>query len=415
MFRPLGVIRLGLMPTSTSIPVSARVRGFTYAIRNIVAEARKVEATGRKVRYLNIGDPIPFGFHTPPHLIAAVEKAMRDGHNGYTNSAGIEGARDAVAHEYTSRGMPISADRAIITSGTSEGIELTLGALADAGDEVLVPTPTYPLYTAVLSKLGARAVFYRTDPSNHWQPDLDDVKRLITPATRALVVIDPNNPTGAVYPEATRRALIDLADRANIVLMADEVYGDVAFDGPAPLYGSLAPDAPIISYSSLSKAYLAPGWRGGWMAVGRSPRLDEVLAAIKKLADGRLCSPGPMQFAVEAALRGDRSHQAAFVHDLRLRADLTMARLGASPHLRCVAPQAAFYVMPQVLLPPGKTDQDFVLGLLREAGILCVYGSGFGMPADQGFFRVVYLASPDDLNAIYDDLVQYVDHFVNQR
>ncbi len=402
------------MPTSTSIGVSARVRGFTYAIRNIVAEAKKVEATGRKVRYLNIGDPIPFGFHTPPHLIAAVEKAMRDGHNGYTSSAGVESARNAVANEYTSRGMPISADRAIITSGTSEGIELTLGALVDAGDEVLVPTPTYPLYTAVLSKLGARAVFYRTDPSNNWQPDLDDVRRLISPATRALVVIDPNNPTGAIYPEATRRALIELADQANIVLMADEVYGDLAFDGPAPLYGALAPDAPIISYSSLSKAYLAPGWRGGWMAVGRTERLNEVLAAIKKLADGRLCSPGPMQFAVEAALNGDRSHQASFVRELRVRADLTVSRLNASPHVRCVAPQAAFYVMPQVLLPQGKTDEDFVLGLLRNTGILCVYGSGFGMPADQGFFRIVYLASPDELSAIYDDLVQYVDHFVGQ-
>lgn len=399
------------MATSTSIRVSARVSGFTYAIRNIVAEAKKVEATGKKVRYLNIGDPIPFGFHTPPHLITAVERAMRDGHNGYTASAGIESARDAVAHEYTSRGMPISADRAVITSGTSEGIELTMGALVDAGDEVLVPTPTYPLYTAVLSKLGAKAVFYRTDPSNNWQPDLDDIKRLISPATRALVVIDPNNPTGAVYPHETRRALIEIADRANIVLLADEVYGDLGFDGPTPLYGSIDPDAPIISYSSLSKAYLAPGWRGGWMAVGRSKRMDDALAAIKKLADGRLCSPGPMQYAVEAALRGDRSHQSRFIHELRLRADLTVSRLSASPHLRCVAPQAAFYVMPQMLLPAGKTDEDFVLGLLRETGILVVYGSGFGCQADQGFFRIVYLASPDELSAIYDDLVAYAAHF----
>ncbi|MBP8274239.1 MAG: aminotransferase class I/II-fold pyridoxal phosphate-dependent enzyme, partial [Acidobacteria bacterium] len=400
------------MSTSTSIRVSGRVRGFTYAIRNIVAEAKKVEATGRKVRYLNIGDPIPFGFHTPPHLIAAVEKAMRDGHNGYTSSAGIEEARVAVANEYTSRGMPISPDRAIITSGTSEGIELTLGALVDAGDEVLVPTPTYPLYTAVLAKIGAKAVFYRTDPNNNWQPDLDDIKRLISPATRALVVIDPNNPTGAVYPEATRRALIEIADRANIVLLADEVYGDLAFDGPAPLYGALAPDAPIISYSSLSKAYLAPGWRGGWMGVGRTERLDDALAAIKKLADGRLCSPGPMQYAVAAALTGDRSHQASFVRELKLRADLTVSRLSASPDLKVVAPTAAFYVMPQVLLPPGRTDEDFVLGLLRETGILVVYGSGFNMPADQGFFRVVYLAAPDELSAIYDDLVAYARHFV---
>src|SRR5499427_5050057 len=153
------------MRTTAAIPVARRVSGFSYAIRNIVAEAKKVEAAGVRVRYLNIGDPIPFGFQTPPHLIEAVARAMRDGHNGYTASAGIEPARIAVAADCTRRGMPVPPDRVILTSGTSEGIELALGALADAGDEVLVPTPTYPLYTAVLGKLGARAVFYRTDPS----------------------------------------------------------------------------------------------------------------------------------------------------------------------------------------------------------------------------------------------------------
>jgi len=159
--------------------------------------------------------------------------------------------------------MPVGADRVILTAGTSEGIELALGAMADAGDEVLVPTPTYPLYTAVLAKLGAKAVYYRTDPDNGWQPDLDDFKRKIPPLTRALVVIDPNNPTGAVYPEATRRALIALAHSTGVPILADEVYGDLAFDGPSPLLGSLAPDAPILSFSSLSKAYVAPGWRAG--------------------------------------------------------------------------------------------------------------------------------------------------------
>src|SRR6187549_2947785 len=215
------------MPTGTSISPAARIRGFTYAIRNIVAEAKKVEAAGRKVRYLNIGDPIPFGFKTPPHLVEAVAKAMQDGHNGYASSAGIEPVREIVAAEYESRGMPVGADRVVLTSGTSEGIELALVALADAGDEVLVPTPTYPLYTAVLAKLGARAVYYRTDPSHWWLPDLDDIKRLMGPATRALVLIDPNNPTGAVYPEATRRALIDLANRSGVPILADEVYGDL--------------------------------------------------------------------------------------------------------------------------------------------------------------------------------------------
>jgi alanine-synthesizing transaminase len=402
------------MPSATTISPAARTRSFSYAIRNIVVEARKVEASGRKVRYLNIGDPIPFGFVTPPHLIEAVAKAMRDGHNGYTASAGIESARDAVAAEYVNRGVPMTPDRVILTSGTSEGIEIALGALADAGDEVLVPTPTYPLYTAVLGKLGARAVYYRTDPSNGWLPDLGDIKRLMGPATRALVLIDPNNPTGAVYPEATRRALIDLATRAGVPILADEVYSDLGFDGPTPLLGSLDPDAPILSFSSLSKAYLAPGWRAGWLTVGRSDRLNDVLAAIKKLADGRLCSPGPMQYAIHAALTGDRSHQRVFVQALRVRADLSVARLSAMPGVEVVAPKAAFYVMPKIHLPPGRTDEDFVLGLLRDTGILCVYGSGFGTQPDQGFLRIVFLASPSELGAIYDDFGAFTARFLSR-
>jgi alanine-synthesizing transaminase len=400
------------MSTGTGVRVSARISRFSYAIRNIVSEARKVEAAGRRVRYLNIGDPIPFGFKTPPHLVEAVSRAVRDGHNGYTPSVGIPSARDAVAAEYVRRGMPVTSDRVVLTSGTSEGIELAIGALADAGDEVLVPTPTYPLYTAVLGKIGARAVYYRTDPDNAWLPDLDDVRRLMSAATRAIVVIDPNNPTGAVYPPATRRALVDVAERWGVPILADEVYSELGYDGPVPLLGSLAPDAPIISFSSLSKAYLAPGWRAGWLAVGRSDRLDDVLAAIKKLADGRLCSPGPMQHAIEAALTGDRSHQATFIRDLRLRADLTTTRLGAVRGMSVVAPRAAFYAMPRVALPPGTTDQDYVLGLLRETGILCVYGSGFGLPADQGFLRVVFLASLDELSAIYDDMAAYTAAFL---
>ena len=401
------------MSSTTSVRVSSRVGGFSYAIRNIVAEARKVEASGRRVRYLNIGDPIQAGFETPAHLIEAVARAVRDGHNGYVPSAGIAPAREAVAAEHTRRGMPLDADRVVLTSGTSEGIELALSALVDAGDEVLVPTPTYPLYTAVLAKIGARAAYYRTDPAADWLPDLDDIRRRLTPSTRALVLIDPNNPTGAVYPEPLRRALIDLAERAGIPILADEVYSDVAFDGPTPLLGSLAPDAAIISFSSLSKAYLAPGWRAGWLAVGRSERLDDALAAIRKMADGRLCSPGPMQYAITAALTGDRSHQQTFVTALRARADVTTARLNAIDGMTCVRPRAAFYAMPQVALPRGRTDEEFILGLLRATGILCVYGAGFGMPAEQGFFRIVFLAAPDVLNGVYDDMAEFTRTFLS--
>jgi len=398
--------------SSPAIPVARRVGRFTYAIRNIVAEARKVEASGRRVRYLNIGDPIPFGFRTPPHLVDAVSRAMADGRNGYTASAGIDEARDAVARDFTARGLEITPDRVVITSGTSEGIELALGALLDEGDEVLVPSPTYPLYTAVIAKLDATARYYRTDPSTGWLPDLDHLASLVGPRTRAMVVIDPNNPTGAVYPRETRLALLDVAARHGLVVLADEVYADLAYEGPVAPLGSLDPDAAVISFSSLSKAYLAPGWRAGWLAVGRTPRLDETLAAIRKLADGRLCSPGPMQYAIAAALDGDRSHQAAFRQALVERATLSTARLNAIPGMRCVRPRGAFYAMPQVSLPAGRTDEDFVLALLRDTGILCVHGSGFGTDPADGFFRVVFLADPVELASIYDALAEFTASYL---
>jgi aspartate/methionine/tyrosine aminotransferase len=404
------------MPTRSarSVPVAARVHRFSYAIRNIVSEAKAVEARGMRVRYLNIGDPVAFGFQTPAHLVEAAIGAMRDGHNGYLPSPGIPSAREAVAEDYRRRGVNVSAERVLITTGTSEGIDLALNALVNDGEEVLVPSPTYPLYTAVLAKIGAQPKYYRTDPKRDWLPDLDHLRSLVTARTRVLVVIDPNNPTGAVYPPSTRRALIEFAEQHDLTIVADEVYGDLGFDGSVPLLGSLDPDAPIISFSSLSKAYLAPGWRAGWLVVGASPRLDDALAAIRKLADGRLCSPGPMQYAVTAALTGDRSHQPAFRQALAERARVTTDMLNAIPGMRCVAPRAAFYVLPSVTLPPGKTDEDYVLALLRETGILCVHGSGFGMPPEQGFFRIVFLADPRDLTAIYRDMDAFTRDYLNR-
>ncbi|HXH06993.1 MAG TPA: aminotransferase class I/II-fold pyridoxal phosphate-dependent enzyme [Vicinamibacterales bacterium] len=399
---------------SAMIPVAGRIGGFVYAIRNIVEEARRVEASGRRVHYLNIGDPVAFGFQPPAHLVEAVARAMRDGHNGYAPSAGIPAAREAVAAELTARGMPVHPDRVVITSGTSEGIELALTALAEPGAEVLVPAPTYPLYTAVLAKVGARPVFYRTDPGQGWLPDLDHLRRLIGPASRALVVIDPNNPTGAVYPDAVRRELVALADRHNLPILADEVYGDLAYDGPVKALASVDPDAPVISFSSLSKGYLAPGWRAGWLAVGRTERLDDVLAAIRKLADGRLCSPAPMQHAIVAALTGDRSHQHRFRAALAERAAVTMARLRAIDGVSCAAPAAAFYAMPRVSLPPGSTDVDYVLGLLRATGVLCVYGSGFGLAPEAGYFRVVFLAPPAELAEIFDLIAGFTREFLRR-
>src|SRR5262252_5832207 len=203
-----------------AVPVSDRIAGFSYAIRNIVVEAQKVEQAGRRVRYLNIGDPVPVGVPTPPHLLEAVERAIRDGHNGYGPSPGILSAREAVAADYTRKGLPLAADRVLLTSGASEGIELSLTALVNPGEEVLVPVPTYPLYTAVLAKIGAVAVYYRLDPNRGWLPDLGQLRSLASRKARAIVVIDPNNPTGAVYPVETRRALIDFSEERGMVLLA---------------------------------------------------------------------------------------------------------------------------------------------------------------------------------------------------
>ena len=400
--------------THASIPASPWIKRFSYAIRNIVVEAERVEAAGTKVRYLNIGDPVAFGFKTPAHLVEAVARALREGHNGYGPSAGILSAREAVAAENTAKGWPVSPDRVFITAGTSEAIELTLTALLDGDGEVLVPMPTYPMYTAVIARIGARAVYYRTDPSRGWIPDLEHLKTLVTPATRAIVVIDPNNPTGASYPTAVRKSMLEFAERHGLALVADEVYGDLGYEGSVAPIGSFNNDAPVISFSSLSKAYLAPGWRTGWLSIARTPRLDEVAAAIRKLADGRLCSTVPMQYAVAAALNGDKSHQVSFRSELKARATLTADSLRAMPGMTVTTPTAGFYAMPQVTLPRGRTDEDFVLGLLRETGVLCVYGSGFGLPASEGYFRIVFLASLDELKTVYRLMADFTSDFLRR-
>jgi aspartate/methionine/tyrosine aminotransferase len=243
-------------------------------------------------------------------------------------------------------------------------------------------------------------------------PDLDHLSSLVTPATRAIVVIDPNNPTGATYPTPVRKQLLEFADRHGLAVLADEVYADLGYEGGVAPIGSFDADAPVISFSSLSKAYLAPGWRTGWMSIGRSPRLDDVAAAIKKLADGRLCSTVPMQYAVTAALTGDKSHQVTFRAALKARATLTAERLRAMPGVTCMTPTAGFYAMPRIPLPKGRTDEEYVLGLLRATGVLCVYGSGFGLPADQGYLRIVFLAPLEELSRIYDSMAGFTADFV---
>lgn len=374
----------------------------SYSIRRVVAEAQKAEAAGKKIYYLNTGDPVHAGFEPPAHMVEAVHQSLRDGEHGYGPSIGLAEAREAVAAENTSRGWPISADRVVMTSGSSEAIDFVLTALVDPGDDVLVPLPTYPLYTAILHKIGAREVYYRADPANGWQPDPAQVRSLITPRTKALVINDPNNPTGASYSQAIRRELLQIADEHNLPMIADEIYQDVCFDGPVAPIGAFDHDAPVISLSGLSKGYLVPGWRVGWLVVGGGDRLKDVLGAIIKLAEGRLCSTMPTQRAVVAALQGDRSHQPAFRAALRDRAELVYARANNIPGISSTRATAAFYAMPKVELPRGRTDADFIIDLVHATGVLCVHGSGFGMDAADGYFRMVTLAPAAQLNEIWD-------------
>ena len=273
--------------------------------------------------------------------------------------------------------------------------------------------PTYPLYTAVLAKLDANAKYYRLDPTRGWMPDLDHLKSLVTPATRALVVIDPNNPTGAVYPTETRRALLDFADAARAADSRRRGLRRSRVRRPGRRRTACSiPTPPIISFSSLSKAYLAPGWRTGWMAIGRSPRLDDVVAAVRKLADGRLCSTVPMQYAIAPALTGDRSHQISF----RARSEGARATSPSRASARCPASPASRRPRRSTRCrasrcPPGRTDEHYVKALLHATGVLCVYGSGFGLPADEGFLRIVFLAPLDELTEIYDLMAAFTAQY----
>jgi alanine-synthesizing transaminase len=403
---------MGVPNTKVIIPPANRLSGVSYSIRRVAVEGKKVEAAGTRVHWLNTGDPILFGFKTPPHMVEAVQKALRDGENGYGPSSGLREAREAVAAENTSRGWPISADRVVLTAGSSEGIDFALTALADPGDEVLLPLPTYPLYTGVSRKLGARDVYYRTDPENGWLPDPGEIRKLITPRTKALVVNDPNNPTGALYPQSLRRELLNIADERGVTMIADEIYQDLPYDGPIAPIGSLDNDAPIISLSGLSKGYLAPGWRTGWIVVGGGERLKDVLSAMTRLSEGRLCSTMPMQRAIAPALKGDRSHQPLFRVALGERAKIVYTRANATPHMTLTMPKAAFYAMPKVELPADKTDEQYVLALLHATGVLCVHGSGFGMDPRAGYFRMVFLAPPVQLHEIWDLIGEFNKTFL---
>jgi len=388
---------------------AARIQNVRYAIRNVVAEALKVEREGREILYCNVGDPLKFDFATPPHLVEAVHKAMLDGHNGYAPSPGLMQAREAVAKDATARGFPgVSAEDVLITAGASEAIELTLTAMLDPGDALLLPSPGYPLYNAVAAKLQVEVVPYHLDEARGWSVDADEVDRLAGPRTRAVVICNPNNPTGGLTDKAGLLKLLEVARRRRLAVLSDEIYDRLLYGAPHTPTATLAEDVPVVTFNGLSKAYLACGWRVGWAIFSNRGLTSSLKAAALRLADARLCGPAPAQFAVKPALEGPQDHIPQMMGKLRERRDLTVRRLNAIPGVSCVEPGGAFYAMPRLQLPGVTDDERFVIDLLHATGVLFVHGSGFGQAIGTQHFRVVFLPPPAVLERAFDKLEAFV-------
>lgn len=388
---------------------SARAAQFRYAIRNIVGAAEARERKELDVIYLNIGDPQVYGFRPPLHLVEAVTEALRDRFTGYTHSSGLREAREAVASYATGLGSACTPDEVLLTAGASEAADLVLTALISEGDEVLLPAPGYPLYPAILNKLGGIPRYYRLNANANWDIDPTAVTDLINERTRAIVIINPNNPTGTVIPDATTRSLISIAARHKLLIIADEVYRELCFgSSPTPLSVLAAEtDASTITLESLSKTHLIPGWRVGWMRFSNSQGMKELVRAIHLLASGRLCSPTPGQYAVRPALEGDRSFLENFRNEIRSRRDIVVGLIENVAGLSCATPQAAFYVMIKVADPFKRSDDQYVFDLLDQTGVLTVPGSGFGLEAGACYFRLVYLPDKETLEDVFARISEF--------
>jgi alanine-synthesizing transaminase len=389
---------------------SARTAQFHYAIRNVVGAAERLERAGRRVTYLNIGDPQAYGFRPPAHVVEAVARVLRDGFTGYAHSAGLWEARESVAAYATALGAPTAPADVLMTAGASEAADLLLTALVEEGDEVLLPAPGYPLYTAILNKLGAVGRYYRLEEARGWLPSPEEVGSLVNERTRALVLINPNNPTGSVTTDETTRALLELAERRGLLVIADEVYRELCF-GEAPAPSALLAEesgVPVVTLESLSKTHMVPGWRVGWMRFTHSERMTELMHAVNLLASGRLCSPTPAQYAVRPALEGDRTFLDEFMRAIRRRRDLVVRSVGDIEGLSCVVPEAAFYAMIRVEDPACRSDERFVLDLLEETGVLVVHGSGFGLDSPPCHFRLVYLPGEEILETVFERLGRFM-------
>jgi len=357
------------------------VRTIEYAIRDVIVHAKKVAKTGKKIYYLNIGDPVAFDFDTPPHIKAALMKAVEEGENEYSASEGLPELRQAISEkERRLNGVNFSAEDVIVTAGISEGIQMVMAALVDAGDEILLPGPTYPPYISYAKFFGGKPITYETVEEEGWQPNVDDMRKKISDKTRAIVIINPNNPCGALYEEKVLKKVLDLAGEYNLPILSDEIYDQIVYEKKFVSTACLAKDVPVVGLNGFSKAHLMTGWRLGYLYFyDQNEELQELKQCIEKEARIRLCANTPVQKAGVAALNGSQDHVRDLVKRLKERRDYAWKRLNKIEGVSCTKPEGAFYVFPKIhdVGKRWKTDMDFVLSLLQETGVLFVHGSGF--------------------------------------
>ena len=408
-----GAERLRLM---RQIRQSRKLKDVRYDVRGpILVEAQRLEAEGHKILKLNIGNTAPFGFEAPEAIIADMTRHLPDA-QGYVDSKGIYSARTAVAQYYQSRGLKeTTVEDVYIGNGVSELISMVLQAFVDDGNEILVPAPDYPLWTGAVSLAGGTPVHYRCDEDNGWNPDLADIESKITEHTQALVIINPNNPTGAVYSPEIVRGLVDIARRHDLVVMADEIYEKIVFDDAVHHHAAeyAGDDVLCLTFSGLSKAYRVCGYRAGWVMIsGPKHEAADFLEGLTLLSNMRMCANVPAQNAIQTALGGYQSINELIVPGGRYHDQIKLASrlLNEIPGVSCVEPRGALYCFPRLdpEVYPIEDDEAFVIDLLRAKKILVTHGTGFNWP-DTDHFRLVTLPDEDVLTEAIGRIAEYLE------
>ena len=387
--------------------ISKKVAGVEYAIRDIVSAAREIEQQGNKVDYLNIGDPVQFGFQPPDNVKQALVDAINTGNNFYAQSEGLPELLDEIAKKENVKGFSISAENVLVTNGVSEGLDMVISSIVEDGDEVLLPGPYYPPYASYVRLHGGKPIEFAVNMQDS-QPDIDDIRSKITTKTVAICLISPNNPTGLVFDENSLKQIINIANEHNLYIICDEIYDKIVFDQKFTGIGKVAGDSPVIILNGFSKVHLMSGWRIGYIAFNDSPQLDSIRENLPKLARVRISTNLPVQYAALESLRGPQDYISEFVSELRSHRDYVIKRLNSMNNISCSNPQGAFYAFPKIENNPYKSDKDFVLELLKQKGVLTVHGSGFGSQYGSGHFRIVYLPNMEILESAMDKIEDFV-------